>query len=108
MPILVERASQVRHRVHTRSERSGWGSLEPGDELLIGSINVLVVAEAARPTWWVDTARGELPMVGLADLLALDCWDQSDRSALARLDAAVLDRGEAAHGLRPFGTFDIT
>ena len=46
-------------------------------------------------------------MVGLADLLALDCWNDSNRSALARFDEAIADRGEAAHGLRPFSTTDI-
>ena len=107
VPALVERARQARHQVRTLSEVTSWGSLDPGTEIVIGSLNAVVVAQAARPSWWVDTARGQLPVVGLGDLLALDDWDDSDRSALARLDVAVSDRGGPAHGLRPFDTTDI-
>jgi hypothetical protein len=107
VPVLVERARQVRHQVRSLSECSAWSDLEPGHELVIGSMITVVVTEAARSRWWVDTAHGELPLVGLADLLALDCWDHSDRSALARLDAAVSGRGEAAHGLRPCHASDL-
>ena len=107
VPALVERARQARHQVRTLSEVTSWGSLDPGTEIVIGSLNAVVVAQAARPSWWVDTARGQLPVVGLGDLLALDDWDDSDRSALARLEAAVSDRGGPAHGLRRFDTTDI-
>jgi transcriptional regulator with XRE-family HTH domain len=107
VPVLVARARQARHQVRMRSECSGWDSLQPGHELEIGSMIAVVVSEAPRPTWVVDLARGALPVIGLAGLLALDCWNDSDRSALARLDEAIADRGEAAHGLRPFSTSDI-
>ncbi len=107
VPVLVARARQARHQVRIRSDCLGWDSLEPGHELEIGSMSAVVVSAAPRPTWLVDLATGSLPVVGLADLLALDCWSDADRSALARLDEAIPDRGEAAHGLRPFSNSDI-
>ena len=83
------------------------GSLEPGHELVIDSMITVIVSGTPRPTWFVDMARGVLPVVGLADLLALHYWDDADRSALVRLAEAVSNRGEAAHGLRPFDSADL-